>query len=78
MPPPARRSALLLALAAPAPAGVISGYDPASQTSHETYDRFASGYPDRPGPNSSSAFVAAGIDLSGVGWRADNSRYSVT
>jgi hypothetical protein len=70
--------ALLLALAASAPAGVISGYDPASPMSHQTYDRFASGYPTAPVPNSSSAFVAAGIDLSGIGWRADNSRYSVT
>ena len=38
-------AALLLALAAPTHAGVISGYDPASQTSHDTYDRFASGFP---------------------------------
>src|SRR5688500_15913792 len=70
--------ALLLALATPAPAGVISGYDPASQASHDTYDRFVSGYPTAPVPNSSSAFVAAGIDLSGVGWQAGNSRAAVT
>jgi hypothetical protein len=60
--------ALVLALAAPVRAGVIAGYDPASPASHDTYDRFASGFPTAPVPNSSSAFVAAGIDLSGVGW----------
>jgi MYXO-CTERM domain-containing protein len=63
--------ALLLALAAPAPAGVISGYDPNSQASHDTYDRFLRsdpGFPTAPVPNSSSAFLAAGVDLSGVGW----------
>ncbi|HET6574912.1 MAG TPA: trypsin-like serine protease [Fimbriiglobus sp.] len=70
--------ALLLALAAPAPAGVIAGYDPASQASHDTYDRFASGFPTAPVPNSSSAFVAAGIDLSGVGWLAGDPKFAVT
>jgi hypothetical protein len=54
--------ALLLALAAPAPAGVIANYN------SETYDRF---YPSFPTPNSSSAFVASGINLSGIGWVGD-------
>jgi hypothetical protein len=77
--------ALLLALAAPAPAGVIAGYVKDSQTNYDArYDRFASGFdfspgaPTTPVPNSSSAFVAAGIDLSGVGWLASDSRFAVT
>lgn len=70
--------ALLPALGVPAQAGVISGYDPASPASHQTYDRFASGFPAAPVANSSSAFVAAGIDLSGVGWLASDPKFAVT
>jgi hypothetical protein len=70
--------ALVLALAAPVRAGVIAGYDLASPASHDTYDRFASGFPTAPVPNSSSAFVASGIDLSGVGWLAGNPTFAVT
>ncbi len=78
--PSARRLsvAVLLLAAAPAPAGVINGYDPASQTSHDTYDRFASGFPTAPVPNSSSLFLGSGVDLSGVGWRTDNPTFAVT
>jgi hypothetical protein len=77
--------ALLLALAAPAQAGVIAGYVKDSQTNYDArYDRFSSGFdfppgaPTTPVANSSSAFVAAGIDLSGVGWLASDSRFAVT
>jgi hypothetical protein len=69
---------LLLALASPAQAGVIAGYDPASQTSHDTYDRFSSGFPDAPVPNPSPLFVAAGVDLTGVGWHPDDPRFALT
>ncbi|HVK16298.1 MAG TPA: hypothetical protein VM533_05070 [Fimbriiglobus sp.] len=64
--------ALLLALAAPAPAGVIASYNSG------TNDRFASGFPTAPVPNSSSAFVAAGMDLSGIGWLANDPKFAVT
>ena len=58
---------------------MMSGYDPASQTSHDTYDRLLppGSRPPR-SPNSSSAFVAAGIDLSGMGSVANNTTFAVT
>jgi hypothetical protein len=64
--------ALLFATAAPAAAGVIAGYDPA------VHDRFTSGFPTEPVPNSSSLFLGSGVDLSGIGWRADAPQFAVT
>jgi hypothetical protein len=71
-------AAFLLAPAGPAHAGVIYGYDPASQTSHDTYDRFSAGFPNQPIPNASPLFVGAGVDLTGVGWHPDDPRFAVT
>ena len=67
----------LALLARPAVAGEIVGYDPANPTSHATYDRYTSGFPNAPVMNSSSAFVGAGLDLSGVGNRL-GSNWGVT
>ncbi len=63
--------------ARPAAAGEIVGYDPANPNSRATYDRYTSGFPDAPVANSSSAFVGAGLDLSGVGNRT-NGNWGVT
>lgn len=41
-------------------------------------NRFASGYPTAPVPNSSGSFIGAGMDWSGVGWDAGLSTRSVT
>lgn len=49
-------------LAGKAGAVVIAGY---SSTAH---DRFASGFPSAPVPNTSGSFIGAGLDWSGVGW----------
>jgi hypothetical protein len=70
--------AALLAVTAPAPAGVIVGYDPASPASHATYDRFVSGFPTAPVANQSPLFVGAGVGLTGVGWRTDAPQFGVT
>lgn len=56
--------ALSVALAAPARCGEIVGYTP------ETYARFTSGFPAAPVQNTSASFVASGLDVTGVGWRA--------
>lgn len=56
----------LLALSRCANALVING-----ENAPDNY-RFASGYPLAPVPNTSSSFVAAGFDLSGVGWGTDS------
>lgn len=55
--------------AIPAAAGEIVGYVPGNATSQATYDRFLSGFPAAPVVNTSSQFVASGLDISGVGWR---------
>lgn len=44
----------------------ITDYDPAVN------NRFSSGWSDDPVPNISAAFVADGLDLSGIGWGADS------
>lgn len=49
----------------------IVGYDTG------TNNRFASGYPTAPVPNSSLSFIGAGMDWSGVGWDAGLSTRSV-
>ena len=49
----------------------IVGYDA------NTNNRFASGYPTAPVPNSSLSFIGAGMDWSGVGWDAGLSTRSV-
>ena len=41
-------------------------------------NRFSSGYPSAPVPNTSSSFVGKGYDFSGVGWSALDSKQSVT
>ncbi|MFA7345627.1 MAG: PEP-CTERM sorting domain-containing protein [Terrimicrobiaceae bacterium] len=58
----------LLALSPLANALVING-----ENAPDNY-RFSSGYPLTPVPNNSSSFVAAGFDLSGVGWGTDAKR----
>jgi hypothetical protein len=62
--------ALLLACAS-ARALTIVGYDAG------THQRFTSGYPTAPVPNSSLSFIGAGMDWSGVGWDAGLSTRSV-
>jgi hypothetical protein len=49
----------------------IVGYDAG------TNNRFASGYPTAPVPNSSPSFIGAGMDWSGVGWDEGLSTRSV-
>jgi hypothetical protein len=74
---PARRSraAILTALFAllataqqpgRAAAGVIVDHNASSFDAR--YDRFASGFPTAPVPNTSPTFTGSGFDLSGVGW----------
>jgi len=58
---------ILLLTATTASALTIVGYDSA------TNDRFTSGYPLSPVPNSSVSFLGNGYDLSGVGWSAADS-----
>lgn len=49
-----------------------------SYTGNElTYNRFESGYPTAPVDNTSTAFIGAAYDWSGVGWSAVNSNQSV-
>jgi hypothetical protein len=50
---------------------MVNGYDPAVS------DRFSSGYPDAPVPNTSSSFIGKGLDWSGVGWWKKDPQYSV-
>ena len=57
-----RAAALLAMLATPAPGLTINGYSTADN------DRFVSGYPNAPVANTSSSFLGAGYDWSGVGW----------
>lgn len=76
-------AALAAAAATPARAGVISGFDPGNPASHLTYDRFLAGFPPAgPGsavvPNASPLFVGSGLDLTGVGWRAESPAFAVT
>jgi hypothetical protein len=52
--------------ATPSAAGVIVDHNATSFDAR--YDRFASGFPAAPVPNTSSTFVGSGFDLSGVGW----------
>jgi hypothetical protein len=51
---------------------VVQGYDPTVN------DRFASGYPDTPVPNTNPNFIGKGLDWSGVGWWKKDAQYSVT
>jgi hypothetical protein len=62
---------------APAFGGVIVGFDPNNPVSVATYDRFTSGFPNNPVPNTSPLFTGAGLDLSGAGWRV-NGNWGVT
>jgi hypothetical protein len=48
----------------------IDGYDPA------LHDRFSSGYPTAPVPNTSASFIGAAYDWSGVGWNSANPEQS--
>jgi hypothetical protein len=71
--------AALAAAPTAASAGVIAGYDPASAASHSRYDLYTTGFPFPSAVrNPSPAFIAAGLDLSGVGWVANNSVQAVT
>jgi hypothetical protein len=49
-----------------ATAGVIVDHNATSFDAR--YDRFASGFPTAPVPNTSPSFIGSGFDLSGVGW----------
>ncbi len=51
---------------------VVQGYDPAVN------DRFSSGYPNAPVPNTNPNFIGKGLDWSGVGWWKKDAQYSVT
>jgi hypothetical protein len=59
-------SVALTQLAAPAAAGVIVDHN--ANSFDARYDRFASGFPTAPVPNTSPTFLGSGFDLSGVGW----------
>jgi hypothetical protein len=50
------------------PAGVITGH--VANAFDSRYDRFSSGYPTAPVPNTSPDFIGSAYDLSGIGWRA--------
>ena len=63
----AASAALLAMLATPAAALTINGYSTADNS------RFVSGYPNAPVSNTSSSFLGAGYDWSGVGWLSANS-----
>jgi len=70
-------SLAIIQRAGPAPAGVISDHNATSFDAR--YDRFVSGYPAAPVPNTSPTFVGGGADLSGVGWTfAGSVPFSVT
>ena len=65
-------------------AGEIAGYNPASQTSHNTYDRFLGPYPGNPTLNTTSDFLlhnfmapGLGGNLSGVGFSVFDPTYSI-
>ncbi|NWG75328.1 MAG: hypothetical protein HXY24_12080 [Rubrivivax sp.] len=64
-------SLLLAATVTPAQALVMIGF------SAERHNRFASGWPTSPVPNTSANFVGFGYDWSGVGWSADETYISV-
>ena len=66
----AAAAALLALLASPAAGLDVNGYSDADN------NRFASGYPNNPVPNTSPSFIGAGYDWSGVGWNAANSNQS--
>jgi hypothetical protein len=58
---------LLLAGARAGRAGVIVDHNPTAFDAR--YDRFVSGYPTAPVPNTSANFIGQPYDLSGIGWR---------
>jgi hypothetical protein len=58
---------LLLAGAPAGRAGVIVDHTP--NAFDPRYDRFVSGYPTAPVPNTSTSFIGLPYDLSGIGWR---------
>src|SRR5262245_25036627 len=60
---------------ASARAGVIVDHNPTSFDAR--YDRFASGYPAAPVPNTSASFIGSPYDLSGIGWETANPTFSV-
>ncbi len=64
----AASAALLAMLATPAAGLTVNGYSAADN------DRFASGYPTAPVPSTSSSFLGAGYDWSGVGWLTTNGK----
>ncbi len=67
-----RATSLVLLLAcATAQALTVVGYNATEN------NRFASGYPTAPVPNSSGSFIGAGMDWSGVGWDAGLSTRSI-
>jgi hypothetical protein len=66
---------LLLSWAPASRAGVIDDHNPSSFDAR--YDRFVSGYPTAPVPNTSTSFIGLPYDLSGIGWEDANPAFSV-
>lgn len=64
--------ALLAGFATPLPALTVFDYLPT------TNERFDAGFPSTPTANTSSSFVGAGYDFSGVGWETASSSFAVT
>src|SRR3972149_11780991 len=60
----------IFVLSSLASAIVIHNYSP------EFHDRFSSGYPTAPVPNTDPDFIGYGYDWSGVAWNANNSNQS--
>jgi hypothetical protein len=69
--------ALVFTAVAPAVAGDIVGYVSGNAASIATYDRFPNGI-NSPTPNTSSSFVGAGLDLSGIGWLTNNPTFATS
>jgi hypothetical protein len=63
---------LLWSLTTASQALVVVGHDPLQ------HDRFGSGFPSAPVPNTDPSFVGNGYDLSGIGWSPGNIRQSIT
>ena len=61
-----------MAVATPGDALTVFNY---SATVNE---RFDSGFPGAPVANTSGSFIGAGLDLSGIGWRANSTQFAVT
>lgn len=72
--------ALIVALQmiSPIRAGVIAGFVPAAQSSHDRYDIYSSGFAGAPVRNTNPSFIGSGLDLTGIGFMANNGLQGVT